>query len=90
MTPKPSVKQISQFPVTENDPLVTSRIRETFRGFFGEPAMGLEMLADSEDFSNLARTKGVPYGFKFFGGTHAVRWDDAAINRNLDFFIESY
>lgn len=75
---KPTIKQITQFPLTTSDPEISTVLSSAFKSFFGDQYIEMDVPMDaSEDFSNLATPNNIPYAFWFFGGTDAAQWDEA-------------
>lgn len=56
------------FPLTDNDPRVTSSVSGAFRDYFGRRAIEAPRVAGSEDFSAVPTALGVPYTYWFYGG----------------------
>lgn len=84
-TQEPIIQPTTRFPLTENDPEIAGAIGVAFRDFFGaKHTEVMEKLPGSEDFSNLARQKNIPYAFWFWGGTDPKKWDAAKENDRLE------
>ncbi len=84
---RPSFELYDQFPLTENDPLVTERVRAAFVAEFGADAVGeLGRLIGSEDFSHLPDAFGTPYTYWGIGGIDPRVYATASVDgvlRNL-------
>jgi hippurate hydrolase len=65
----PEFELFDQFPLTDNDPVVTERVAAAFREHFGGAAVELPRQTASEDFSDIPRALGVPYTYWGIGGT---------------------
>ena len=59
---------LDHFPVTDNDPTVTARVRAAFDSFFGERACDLPPQTASEDFSDVPHAFNAPYSYWGIGG----------------------
>lgn len=59
---------LDHFPVTDNDPTVTARVRAAFDSFFGERACHLPPQTASEDFSDIPNALNAPYSYWGIGG----------------------
>jgi metal-dependent amidase/aminoacylase/carboxypeptidase family protein len=69
-SPKPpEFERFDQFPVTDNDPVVTDRVAAAFADHFGEHAHELPLQTASEDFSDIPDALGAPYTYWGVGGT---------------------
>jgi amidohydrolase len=69
-SPKPpEFERFDQFPVTDNDPVVTDRVAAAFADHFGEHAQELPLQTASEDFSDIPDALGAPYTYWGLGGT---------------------
>lgn len=65
----PEIEIYDDYPLTDNDPDVTSRVTTAFVEHFGaERVKRLDPIPASEDFSIIADAFGVPYSFWGFGG----------------------
>jgi amidohydrolase len=65
----PEFERFDQFPVTDNDPVVTDRVAAAFADHFGEHAQELPLQTASEDFSDIPDALGAPYTYWGVGGT---------------------
>lgn len=65
---KPDIEYYDVFPLTENDPDATAKVRESFDAFFGDLAIDSPPLPASEDFSIIPDHLGVPYVYWTLGG----------------------
>jgi hippurate hydrolase len=64
----PEFERFDQYPVTDNDPVVTDRVAAAFAAQFGDRASTLPRQTASEDFSDLPTALGVPYTYWGIGG----------------------
>ncbi|APT92279.1 metal-dependent amidase/aminoacylase/carboxypeptidase [Corynebacterium phocae] len=71
--------------VTDNDPGLHARIRESFDTVFGPDSVDATPSTASEDFSYLPQAWGVPYCFWLVGSTPAGRMDNPPVNHQADF-----
>ncbi|MEU4426463.1 amidohydrolase [Actinoplanes sp. NPDC024001] len=69
-TPRPpSFEHYEQFPVTDNDSMVTDRVTAAFRGHFGTARVHrFTPVPASEDFSRIPDAFGAPYTYWGLGG----------------------
>ena len=74
---------INEYPLTDNDPAITSRARGAFDTHFGSGATGLDPIPASEDFSIIPDALVVPYTFWGLGGFED--WKDAPGNHSPSF-----
>ena len=65
----PDFETLDAFPLTDNDPEVTSRVAAAFGQHFGDRAVDLGQQTASEDFSDVPRAAGIPYTYWGIGGT---------------------
>ena len=65
---EPEFELFDQFPLTENDADVTTRVAHAFADHFGADAGTLPRQTASEDFSDVPRALGIPYTYWGFGG----------------------
>jgi amidohydrolase len=65
---EPEFEMFDRFPLTSNDPGVTSTVTEAFRARFGERAGTLPLQTASEDFSDIPTALDVPYSYWGIGG----------------------
>ena len=83
-TPKPpSITQISQFPLTDNNQSTVDALTKTWQGHFNQNLSTQAILPGSEDIFNLAKPNNTPYAYWFFGGTDAKQWDEAEKNNTV-------
>ncbi|GAB3710825.1 amidohydrolase [Mariniluteicoccus flavus] len=68
-TREPEFELHAGFPVTDNDPEVTSAVTAAFRERFGDRLQPGELQTGSEDFGVIPRALGAPYCYWFIGGT---------------------
>ncbi len=73
----PELELFDQFPVTDNDPTVTTRVADAFATHFGDRAVELPRQTASEDFSDIPRALGVPYTYWGIGGTDPALYRQA-------------
>jgi hippurate hydrolase len=64
----PEFELFDQFPVTDNDPVVTDRVAAAFADHFADAAGELPLQTASEDFSDLPTALGAPYTYWGIGG----------------------
>ncbi|MGE2713292.1 amidohydrolase [Mycolicibacterium litorale] len=69
---EPEFEMFGRFPLTDNDPATTDRVREAFTGFFGDRCLDMPQGAASEDFSEIPAALGAPYTYWGVGGTDPV------------------
>ncbi|MCJ1307930.1 hypothetical protein MMC25_001578 [Agyrium rufum] len=81
---KPTITTLDSAPPTTNDPKLATGLLHLFDGYFKENATEGTMNSASEDFSNLATSRDIPYLFWSFGGCDPEKWDDAEKNNKLD------
>jgi len=74
----PDCETFDSFPLTDNDPDVTSRVAAAFREHFSDLAAGLSQQTASEDFSDVPRAAGIPYTYWAIGGTDPQAYRAAA------------
>ncbi len=74
----PGCETFDSFPLTDNDPDVTSRVAAAFREHFGDRAQDLGQQTASEDFSDVPRAAGIPYTYWAIGGTDPRAYRAAA------------
>jgi hippurate hydrolase len=66
---EPTFEYYEQYPLTDNDPGVTARVRDAFIASFGSDRVHeLDRLTASEDFSHIPAAFGIPYTYWGFGG----------------------
>ncbi|MRH30134.1 amidohydrolase [Microbacterium sp. SYP-A9085] len=59
----PTFELYDHYPVTENDPTVTSMVADAFQRHFGDQAFTIDRQSASEDFSEIPDALGVPYTY---------------------------
>lgn len=64
----PEFELFDQYPMTDNDPVVTDRVATAFAAHFGDDAGELPLQTASEDFSDIPRALGIPYTYWGIGG----------------------
>lgn len=74
---EPEFTVINSYPLTVNDPVVTSRLAKAFLNQFGNHASEGEPAQASEDFSRFGRAWNSPYSMWFVGGTEPAKFDQA-------------
>jgi hippurate hydrolase len=74
---QPEFELYDEYPLTSNDPEVTTRVAEAFKGYFGEQAIAVPRQSASEDFSRIPDALGAPYTYWALGGIDANRWHRA-------------
>jgi hippurate hydrolase len=74
---EPEFDMFDRFPLTDNDPATTARVREAFIAFFGDRCWDMPQGAASEDFSEIPAALGVPYTYWGVGGTDPVAFERA-------------
>ena len=72
-----------QYPLTDNDPAATARVRAAFDTYFGAASVDLDPVPASEDFSLIPDALGVPYTFWGLGGF--ADWGNAPGNHSPAF-----
>ena len=65
----PDFEPYERYPLTSNDPDVTTRVADAFTRQFGNHAQLLPAQSASEDFSDIPNALGVPYTYWGIGGT---------------------
>ena len=74
----PEFEYFDQYPLTENDPVVTEKVTSAFRSHFGaETVFSLGRQTASEDFSVIPNAFGTPYSFWGLGGTDPKKYQNA-------------
>jgi hippurate hydrolase len=74
----PEFEYFDQYPLTDNDPIVTETITSAFRSHFGTDAVfDLGRQTASEDFSRIPNAFGTPYTFWGLGGIDAQKYRQA-------------
>lgn len=79
----PEFESYDFYPLTSNDPSVTSRVAASFAAYFGDRAFALPCQSASEDFSDIPRALGVPYTYWGLGGIDERVWQKASENGKL-------
>jgi amidohydrolase len=64
----PQFEPYEHYPLTSNDPDVTTRVATAFSAHFGQRAITLPLQSASEDFSDLPAALGTPYTYWGIGG----------------------
>ena len=64
----PEFELFDRYPLTDNEPKVTSRVASAFVAYFGARADVLPLQSASEDFSDIPRALGAPYTYWGIGG----------------------
>ena len=74
----PEFSYYDQFPLTDNDPEVNTKVTEAFTDFFGSDAVyQTKPYTASEDFSRLPNAFGVPYTYWFVGSVAPEKYRKA-------------
>ncbi|GAA1153331.1 amidohydrolase [Ornithinicoccus hortensis] len=74
---EPDIGVFGSFPVTENDPAATGRVRDAFDAEFGEASVDLALQSASEDFSDIPAALGAPYSYWGIGGVDPAAYAQA-------------
>lgn len=83
--PEPELETYDHLPVTDNDPVVTDRVRAALAAELGpEKVLVFEPESGSEDFSVLPEAWGVPYTYWGFGAFDAQEWAAAEAAGTVD------
>lgn len=83
-TPRePEITYYDEYPLTDNDPAATARVRAAFDTYFGAASVDLDPVPASEDFSIIPDALGVPYTFWGLGGF--ADWGNAPSNHSPAF-----
>lgn len=80
---EPEITFYDEYPLTHNDPAVTTRVRGAFDAHFGDEAVDLGQITASEDFSIIPDALGVPYTYWGLGGFQD--WENAPGNHSPSF-----
>ena len=80
---EPEITFYDEYPLTDNDPETTSRVRGAFDARFGSNATDLDQIPASEDFSIIPDALGVPYTYWGLGGFKD--WENAPGNHSPAF-----
>ena len=75
---EPEFASYEQYPLTENDPTVTTKVTAAFGAHFADNAIQLSQQTASEDFSALPKAFGVPYTYWGLGGIDPETYRKAA------------
>jgi hippurate hydrolase len=73
----PEFELYDQYPLTSNDPEVTTRVAAAFNDYFGDRAFTAPRQSASEDFSRIPDAFGAPYTYWALGGIDAKKWHQA-------------
>lgn len=65
---KPEFRYYDRYPLTDNDPATTARVRRAFDQFFTEHSVDLDPVSASEDFSIIPDAFKTPYTYWGLGG----------------------
>lgn len=80
----PEVEIYDEYPLTENDPLLTQEVTDAFREYLGEERVTrYHPMTASEDFSYIPRALGIPYLYWGIGGF--VEGEEVYANHNPKF-----
>lgn len=80
---EPEITFYDEYPLTDNNPVITSRVRDAFDAYFDDEAMDLGRIPASEDFSIIPDALGVPYTYWGVGGF--ADWENAPGNHSPTF-----
>ena len=80
----PEFETTLTFPITSNDPAVTSRVAQAFAAHFGDKADEIARQTVSEDFSKIPDAAGVPYTYWGLGYTDQAAYLAAEKAGHLD------
>jgi amidohydrolase len=80
----PEFETTLTFPVTSNDPAVTSRVAQAFAAHFGDNADEIPRQTVSEDFSKIPDAAGVPYTYWGLGYTDRATYLAAEKTGHID------
>lgn len=80
---EPEITYYDEYPLTDNDPAATARVRAAFDTYFGAASVDLDPVPASEDFSIIPDALGVPYTFWGLGGF--ADWGNAPGNHSPAF-----
>ena len=80
----PEFETTLTFPITSNDPAVTSRVAQAFAAHFGDKADEIARQTVSEDFSKIPDAAGVPYTYWGLGYTDRAAYLAAEKTGHLD------
>ncbi|HEY4535075.1 MAG TPA: M20 family metallopeptidase [Enteractinococcus sp.] len=74
----PEFEYYDQFPLTDNDPDVNTKVTESFVNFFGSDAVyETKPYTASEDFSRIPNAFGIPYTYWFVGSVAPEKYRKA-------------
>lgn len=79
----PEFELFDQYPMTDNDPVVTERVAAAFAEHFGDGAGELPLQTASEDFSVIPRALGIPYPYWGIGGTDPELYRQAEVEGRI-------
>ncbi len=75
---EPEFEYYDQFPLTDNDPDVNTKVTEAFTEFFGTDAIyETKPYTASEDFSRIPDVFGIPYAYWFVGSVAPEKYRQA-------------
>ncbi len=80
---EPEITFYDEYPLTDNNPVITDRVRDAFDAHFGDESIELGQIPASEDFSIIPDTLGVPYTYWGLGGF--AEWEGAPGNHSPEF-----
>jgi len=80
---EPEITFYDEYPLTDNNPVITSRVRDAFDAYFGDESVELGQVSASEDFSIIPDALGVPYTYWGLGGF--ADWENAPSNHSPTF-----
>jgi hippurate hydrolase len=76
---EPEFELYDEYPLTSNDPHVTTKVAAAFQEFFGDRSFTATRLSASEDFSRIPDTLGIPYTYWALGGIDPEQWRAAEV-----------
>ncbi|MBS9374328.1 amidohydrolase [Rhodococcus sp. B50] len=79
----PEFELFDQYPMTDNDPVVTAKVAAAFADHFGDDAGELPLQTASEDFSDIPRALGIPYTYWGIGGVDPDLYRQAEIEGRI-------
>jgi hippurate hydrolase len=71
---EPEYELYDEYPLTSNDPEVTTRVAAAFEEYFGDRTFAAPRLSASEDFSEIPNALGISYTYWALGGIDAAEW----------------
>ena len=80
----PEFELFDEYPLTSNDPDVTTKVAAAFKAHFGDRAFTAPRLSASEDFSAIPDALGVPYTYWALGCIDPEKWREAEAAGRID------